>query len=117
MSGRAGTEPEEKPVEQKKGLGGLLQKLTPGGAAAAPGTVMVAGAGGKPIRLTLAASPVALSLSGVALLAAPLLVGDLPVFTDGLELTENQPGLVLGLDLLTQRPKVVLSTKQSKLLV
>jgi len=104
-------------VQQKKGLGGLLQKLTPGNAAEAPGTVMVAGAGGKPIRLTLATSPVALSLSGVALPPAALLVGDLPVFTDGLELTEGQPGLVLGLDLLTQRPRVVLSTKRGKMLI
>lgn len=104
-------------MEQKKGWGGLLQNLVLGGAAPAPGTVMVAGAGGKPISLTLAASPVALSVSGVALPPAALLVGDLPVFTDGLELLEDQPGLVLGLDLLTQRPKVVLSSKRGKMLV
>jgi hypothetical protein len=51
------------------------------------------------MRLTLAASPVALSLCGVAIPPVSLLVGDLPVFIDGLELTDDsQPGLVLGLD-------------------
>lgn len=56
-------------------------------------------------------------IAGADIKDVRLLVGDLPVFIDGLLLEEGVPGIVLGLDILAKLPSLVLSTKSRKMLV
>ena len=46
-----------------------------------------------------------------------ILVGDLPVFTEGLGVSPEEPGFVLGLDILSRMPWILLSTRRKTLIL
>jgi len=77
----------------------------------------VAGANGSPTAMAVAASAVDVVVepaSGLALKGLVPLVGDLPAFTL-LGLPPGKPAMILGLDALLDRPRLVLSTVAMKL--
>ena len=93
------------------------------GASPRRATQMVVGAGGVPVRLERIALPGSCALEvlgegddgtggrGARVDVGEILVGELAAFRDGLGLTgEGEPGIVLGLDALTSRGRVVLRT-------
>ena len=93
------------------------------GASPRRATQMVVGAGGVPVRLERVALPGSCALEvlgegddgtggrGARVDVGEILVGELAAFRDGLGLTgEGEPGIVLGLDALTSRGRVVLRT-------
>jgi hypothetical protein len=112
---------------------GALRGALPGGGNGSGGdgsgasprraTQMVVGAGGVPVRLERVALPGSCALEvlgegddgtggrGARVDVGEILVGELAAFRDGLGLTgEGEPGIVLGLDALTSRGRVVLRT-------
>ena len=112
---------------------GALRGALPGGGNGSGGdgsgasprraTQMVVGAGGVPVRLERVALPGSCALEvlgegddgtggrGARVDVGEILVGELAAFRDGLGLTgESEPGIVLGLDALTSRGRVVLRT-------
>ena len=81
--------------------------------------VMVMGAGGVPERLgKVAAGGITLEVAGVPLaLGQDVLVGEMAAFSAGLGLPQDgsAPGILLGLDALSSRPRVVLGTSERKM--
>merc|ERR1711871_1392220 len=77
------------------------------------------GAGGKPMQLMNAAQPLDIFLpgvdggrsEGVDLPDVLPLIGDLPAFELGLGVDADTPAVILGLDALTARARVVMCLK------
>mmetsp|Transcript_49472 Transcript_49472/g.92151 ORF Transcript_49472/g.92151 Transcript_49472/m.92151 type:complete len:461 (+) Transcript_49472:114-1496(+) len=109
--------PPPAPAVPKNHLDRLKSAITRGVQPLPTNGIMVAGAGGMPMRLEYAERSVGATIGGADIKDVRLLVGDLPVFIDGLLLEEGVPGIVLGLDILAKLPSLVLSTKSRKMLV
>lgn len=77
----------------------------------------VAGANGSPVAMRVAERDSTLSVGGCTAGSVRLLIGDLPAFASiGLG-AGGSPGMLLGLDVLALRPRVVLSTATRRLLL
>lgn len=72
------------------------------------------GADGQPTPLKVSAEEHTIAAAGSKLAQLKLWVGDLPAFAR-LQLGPQQPGLILGIDALAQRPRVVFSSSERKI--
>ena len=116
-------------ASKKNPFGGLMDVFNKGKEKALQDRgVMVMGAGGKPERLDRVDDGFAIEVcaagasgsgeDGVPVRCGSLLVGELQAFQAGLGLpppsaegaTDGAPGVVLGLDVLMSRPRVVIGT-------
>ena len=106
---------------------GLVNKLKEGRERALQSRgVMVMGAGGKPERLDrVEGAGVDLKVGGsIPLRCASMLVGELAAFQAGLGLApsaeggdDGEPGVILGLDALMSRPRVVMRTQPGRAVI